>query len=201
MFIESFRDFEMAGEGKGVELTQVEYYDAAEKAKVGMITEEIMASLFDDSDDSEEFDFEEDNVDADDRSYWGTEKFWLYQWHFYREAWWRGNYTYSLEGWSSGSEVHKKFDIYLHQLTPNALVRLGIFIWTVRSQGVEPNTDLFCQIYELHYQTKATSNEQLHNNFSRYNFLVSKRHSVFGPSTEASGQVLGQKNGFMQRMI
>lgn len=59
----------MAGEGKGVELTQVEYYDAAEKAKVGMITEEIMASLFDDSDDSEEFDFEEDNVDADDRSY------------------------------------------------------------------------------------------------------------------------------------
>jgi hypothetical protein len=34
-----------------------------------MITEEIMASLFDDSDDSEEFDFEEDNADADDRSY------------------------------------------------------------------------------------------------------------------------------------
>lgn len=40
-----------------------------------MITEEIMASLFDDSDDSEEFDFEEDNANVDDRSYWGTEKF------------------------------------------------------------------------------------------------------------------------------
>lgn len=65
----------MAGEGKGDELTHVEYYDAAEKAKVGMITEEIMASLFDDSDDSEEFDFEEDNANVDDRSYWGTEKF------------------------------------------------------------------------------------------------------------------------------
>lgn len=38
-------------------------------SQVGMITEEIMASLFDDSDDSEEFDFEEDNADADDRSY------------------------------------------------------------------------------------------------------------------------------------
>jgi hypothetical protein len=37
-------------------------------------------------------------------------------------------------------EVLKKFNIYLHQLTPNAMVRLGVFIWAVRSQGVELNT-------------------------------------------------------------
>jgi hypothetical protein len=35
LFIESFRDFEMAGEGKGDEPTHVEYYDAVEKAKLG----------------------------------------------------------------------------------------------------------------------------------------------------------------------
>ena len=31
----------------------------------------------------------------------------------------------------------KRFNIYLHQLTPNAIVRLEIFIWAIRSQGVE----------------------------------------------------------------
>lgn len=35
-------------------------------------------------------------------------------------------------------QVLKKFDIYLHQLTPNALVRLGIFIWVVGRQGMKP---------------------------------------------------------------
>jgi hypothetical protein len=29
--------------------------------------------------------------------------------------------------------VLKRFNIYLHQLTPNAIVCLGIFIWAVRS--------------------------------------------------------------------
>jgi hypothetical protein len=32
--------------------------------------------------------------------------------------------------------VLKRFNVYLHQLTPNAIVCLGIFIWVVRSHGV-----------------------------------------------------------------
>jgi hypothetical protein len=31
-------------------------------------------------------------------------------------------------------EVLKNFEIYLHQLTPNAIVRLSVFIWALRSQ-------------------------------------------------------------------
>ena len=31
--------------------------------------------------------------------------------------------------------VLKKFGIYLHQLTPNAIVRLSVYIWALRSQG------------------------------------------------------------------
>jgi hypothetical protein len=27
--------------------------------------------------------------------------------------------------------VLKKFEIYMHQLTPNAIVRLSVFIWVV----------------------------------------------------------------------
>jgi hypothetical protein len=32
--------------------------------------------------------------------------------------------------------ILKRFNIYLHQLTPNAIVRLGFFIYAVQSQGV-----------------------------------------------------------------
>jgi hypothetical protein len=36
-------------------------------------------------------------------------------------------------------EVLKTFEIYLHQITPEAIIRMGIFIWAMRSQGLEPN--------------------------------------------------------------
>jgi hypothetical protein len=33
------------------------------------------------------------------------------------------------------ADVLKKFGIYLHQLTPNAIVRLSVYIWALQSQG------------------------------------------------------------------
>jgi hypothetical protein len=33
------------------------------------------------------------------------------------------------------ADVLKKFGIYLHQLTPNAIIRLSVYIWALRSQG------------------------------------------------------------------
>jgi hypothetical protein len=48
-------------------------------------------------------------------------------------------------------DVLEDFKIYLHQLTPNAIVRLSIFIWALRSQGVEPLAKAFCWVHELHY--------------------------------------------------
>jgi hypothetical protein len=35
--------------------------------------------------------------------------------------------------------VLKKFEIYLHQLSPNAIVRLSVYIWALRSQGMSPH--------------------------------------------------------------
>jgi hypothetical protein len=67
------------------------------------------------------------------------------------------------------ADVLKKFGIYLHQLTPNAIVRLCVYIWALRSQGVEPFAEGFCRIHELHYQTKARE-DGLHENFGCYNF-------------------------------
>jgi hypothetical protein len=70
-------------------------------------------------------------------------------------------------------EVLKNFEIYLHQLTPNAIVRLSVYIWTLRSQGTSPNAEAFYRVHELHYQTKARA-DGLHENFSCYNFAYRK---------------------------
>ena len=69
-------------------------------------------------------------------------------------------------------EVLKKFEIYLHQLTPNAIVRLSV-IWALRSQGKSANAEGFCRVHELHYQTEART-DGLHKNFGCYNFVYRK---------------------------
>jgi hypothetical protein len=67
-------------------------------------------------------------------------------------------------------EVLKIYQVYLHQLTPEAIIRMGIFVWAVRSQGLEPSAKSFCNIHELLYETKPWGKEQYHNNFGCYHF-------------------------------
>jgi hypothetical protein len=71
------------------------------------------------------------------------------------------------------ADVLNKFGIYLHQLTSNAIIRLSVYIWALRSQGVDPFGEGFCRVHELHYQTKARG-DGLHENFGRYNFAYRK---------------------------
>jgi hypothetical protein len=52
-------------------------------------------------------------------------------------------------------EVLDNYEIYLHQLTPNAIVRFSVFIWALRSQEMDPNAEAFYRVHELHYQTKG----------------------------------------------
>jgi hypothetical protein len=70
-------------------------------------------------------------------------------------------------------EVLDNFEIFLHQLTPNTIVRLNIFIWALQSQGMDPNAEAFCRVHELHYQTNARE-DGLHENFGCYNFAYRK---------------------------
>jgi hypothetical protein len=67
-------------------------------------------------------------------------------------------------------EVLKTFQVYLHQITPEAIIRMGVFVWAARSQGLEPNAKSFCNIHELLYETKPWGKEQYHNNFGCYSF-------------------------------
>jgi hypothetical protein len=70
-------------------------------------------------------------------------------------------------------EVLDNYEIYLHQLTPNVIVKLNIFIWALRSQGMDPNAEAFCRVHELHYQTKARE-DGLYENFGCYNIAYHK---------------------------
>jgi hypothetical protein len=70
-------------------------------------------------------------------------------------------------------EVLKNFKIYLHQLTPNTIVRLSVFIYALQSQGMSIDAEAFRLVHELHYQTKARV-DGLHENFGCYNFAYRK---------------------------
>jgi hypothetical protein len=65
-------------------------------------------------------------------------------------------------------EVLKTYQIFLHQLTSEAIMRMGVFVWSVRSQGIELSAKCFCSMHELLYETKAMGIEQYHNNFGCY---------------------------------
>jgi hypothetical protein len=69
-------------------------------------------------------------------------------------------------------EVLKTFQIFLHQLTPEAILRMGVFVWAIRSQGIGSSAKCFCSMHGLLYETKATGKEQYHNNFGCYGFIA-----------------------------
>jgi hypothetical protein len=97
-------------------------------------------------------------------------------------------------------EVLKNFEIYLHQLTSNAIVRLSVFIWALRSQGMDPDAEAFCRVHELHYQTKARA-DGLHENFGCYNFAYARIPRLQFLVTAQNGQPTGKMNGFILRLM
>jgi hypothetical protein len=51
-------------------------------------------------------------------------------------------------------EILLKFQVQLHQLTPNAIVQMLKYFWAVLSFSEEPSSDGFAKCHELHYQPK-----------------------------------------------
>jgi hypothetical protein len=95
-------------------------------------------------------------------------------------------------------EVFDDYEIYFHQLTPNAIVRLSVFIWALRSHGMDPNAVAFCRVHELHYQTKARE-DGLHENFVYYNFAYRKDMKARCLAIAPSGQPVGKVSGSISR--
>jgi hypothetical protein len=79
-------------------------------------------------------------------------------------------------------EVLKIYQVYLHQITPEAIMRMGIIVWAVRSQGLEPNAKSFCNMHGLLYEMKPWGKEQYHNNFGCYSFVARSGSSCLVPT-------------------
>jgi hypothetical protein len=52
------------------------------------------------------------------------------------------------------TKILLKYQVQLHQLTPNAFVQFSKYFWVVLNFGEVPSSDGFTRRYELHYQPK-----------------------------------------------
>jgi hypothetical protein len=98
-------------------------------------------------------------------------------------------------------EVLKTFEFFLHQITPEAIIRIGVFIWAVRSQVLELSAKCFYNMHELLYETKATGKEQYHNNFGCYGFVPRPDVSYLVPTCRKRWPGPKWRSGSMLRII
>jgi hypothetical protein len=160
----------MAEDKKSTDPTLAGFYEATERTNIEKNTNEMLAGLSGDKSDSESFDVESENENAEDRPWRPSHivfgKSTIRQGQI--EAM-KGKYFHDVSIVRAGGEdtvplpevdevlvfrsfmkvglrfllhkmlveVLKKFEIYLHQVTPKALIKVGVFIWAMRSQGLE----------------------------------------------------------------
>jgi hypothetical protein len=56
-------------------------------------------------------------------------------------------------------EVLRRFNVQIHQLTPNAVVALSKYVWATTSYGGQPSVEVFAKYYCLHWQKRMIGNE------------------------------------------
>jgi hypothetical protein len=180
----------MADEKKVVDPTLAGFYEAMEKTNTEKITNEILADLSEDSDDSDNYDMESGNEYAEDRPWrpshtiFGKSSIKQSQIDAMKGRYFRDMSIVRFGGDSAAPvpeedevvvyrsfmkaglrfplsrflvEVLKTFEIFLHQITPEAIIRMGIFVWAVRSQGLEPSAKCFYNMHELLARSNITT--------------------------------------------
>jgi hypothetical protein len=156
----------MADEKKVVDPALAGFYEAMEKTNTKKITNEMLANLSEDFDDSGSFDVESEDEDAENQ-------LWRPSHTIFRKSSikqsqidaMKGRYFRHISIVRAGGdsaapapkedevvvyrsfmkaglrfplsrflvEVLKTFEIFLHQITPEAIIRMGVFVWAVRS--------------------------------------------------------------------
>jgi hypothetical protein len=56
-------------------------------------------------------------------------------------------------------EVMRRFEVQVHQLTPNAVVALAKYVWAATSYGGQPSVEVFAKNYCLHWQKRKIGNK------------------------------------------
>jgi hypothetical protein len=57
------------------------------------------------------------------------------------------------------AEVLRRFEVQVHQLTPNAVVALAKYVWAATSYGDQPSVEVFAKHYCLHWQKRKIGHE------------------------------------------
>jgi hypothetical protein len=57
------------------------------------------------------------------------------------------------------AEVLQRFELQVHQLTPNAVVALAKYVWATTSYGGRPFVEVFAKNYCLHWQKRKIGNK------------------------------------------
>jgi hypothetical protein len=57
------------------------------------------------------------------------------------------------------AEVLQRFDVQVHQLTPNVVMALAKYVWAVTSYGGQPSVEVFAKNYCLHWQKRRIGNK------------------------------------------
>jgi hypothetical protein len=57
------------------------------------------------------------------------------------------------------AEVLQRFEIQVHQLTPNSVVALAKYVWAATSYGGQPSVEVFAKNYCLHWQKRKIGNK------------------------------------------
>jgi hypothetical protein len=184
----------MSKEKKVVDPALVGFYEAMEKTNTEKITNEILADLFEDSDDSGSFDMESEDEDDENRPWrpshtiFGKSSIKQSQINAMKGRYFRDISIVRAGGESAAPapeedevvvyrsfmkaglrfllskflvEVLKTFEIFLHQITPEAIIRMLVFVWALRSQGLEPNTKCFCNMHELYMRRRLLARSSI----------------------------------------
>jgi hypothetical protein len=56
-------------------------------------------------------------------------------------------------------EVLHRFNVQVHQLTPNVVVALSKYVWAMTSYGGQPSVEVFVKYYCLHWQKRMIGNK------------------------------------------
>jgi hypothetical protein len=56
-------------------------------------------------------------------------------------------------------EVLRRFDVQVHQLTPNVVVALAKYVWATTTCGGQPSVEVFAKHYCLHWQKRKIGHE------------------------------------------
>jgi hypothetical protein len=57
-------------------------------------------------------------------------------------------------------DILRYFNIYMHQLTPNAILRLSVYMWICQATKIKPSAEGFASMHQVHHQCRTVFEEE-----------------------------------------